>query len=218
MSVKRNVTAGPVGSAMAAAHLRRPPHPSRRVARLLASIRKEDVRAGIRAHTRGRGGALRRPAGHRLGRCPRGPPDEPSLFCRARPGRPCYQRNPAKRVDHAASTPTCCCSCCCPDSCSRRRSRHASTTCGVAPRGDRAGGAGVLISAGIVAVVLHLATGMDPTLAFVVGSAVAATDPAAVITIFKRLGTPRRLGRSSRPRASSTTAPGSWCSRSPSAR
>ena len=67
---------------------------------------------------------------------------------------------------------------------------------------------GVLISAGIVAVVLHLATGMDLTLAFVVGSAVAATDPAAVITTFKRLGAPRRLGRSSRPKASSTTAPG----------
>jgi CPA1 family monovalent cation:H+ antiporter len=52
---------------------------------------------------------------------------------------------------------------------------------------------GVLVSAGIVALVLHLATGMDPTLAFVVGAAVAATDPAAVITIFKRLGAPRRL-------------------------
>ena len=52
---------------------------------------------------------------------------------------------------------------------------------------------GVLISAGIVAVVLHFATGMDLTLAFVVGAAVAATDPAAVITIFRRLGTPRRL-------------------------
>ncbi len=52
---------------------------------------------------------------------------------------------------------------------------------------------GVLISAGIVALVLHVATGMDLTLAFVVGAAVAATDPAAVITIFRRLGTPRRL-------------------------
>ena len=52
---------------------------------------------------------------------------------------------------------------------------------------------GVLISAGIVALVLHFATGMDATLAFVVGAAVAATDPAAVITIFRRLGAPRRL-------------------------
>jgi Na+:H+ antiporter len=52
---------------------------------------------------------------------------------------------------------------------------------------------GVLISAGIVAVVLNLATGMDPTLAFVVGAAVAATDPAAVITIFKHLRVPQRL-------------------------
>ncbi len=52
---------------------------------------------------------------------------------------------------------------------------------------------GVLISAGIVAAVLHFATGLDPTLAFVIGAAVAATDPAAVITIFKHLRVPQRL-------------------------
>jgi len=52
---------------------------------------------------------------------------------------------------------------------------------------------GVLISAGIVAVVLNVATGMDLTLAFVVGAAVAATDPAAVIAVFKHLRIPQRL-------------------------
>jgi CPA1 family monovalent cation:H+ antiporter len=52
---------------------------------------------------------------------------------------------------------------------------------------------GVLVSAAIVALILHLATGLDPTLAFVAGAMVAATDPAAVIAVFKRLGAPRRL-------------------------
>lgn len=52
---------------------------------------------------------------------------------------------------------------------------------------------GVLLTAIIVAGVLTMTTGLDFGLGFVVGSIVAATDPAAVIATFKRLGTPRRL-------------------------
>ncbi len=52
---------------------------------------------------------------------------------------------------------------------------------------------GVLITAAIVAVALHAATGLDPELALVVGAMVAATDPVAVIATFKRVGAPRTL-------------------------
>lgn len=52
---------------------------------------------------------------------------------------------------------------------------------------------GVLISAAVVAVVLHLATGLPLDLAFVVGAMVSATDPVAVISTFKRVGTPKSL-------------------------
>jgi len=52
---------------------------------------------------------------------------------------------------------------------------------------------GVLITAGVVAVALHLVTGMPLELAFVVGAMVSATDPVAVIATFRRLGTPRSL-------------------------
>jgi CPA1 family monovalent cation:H+ antiporter len=53
---------------------------------------------------------------------------------------------------------------------------------------------GVVITAAIVAAVLTATSGIDPALAFVVGAIVAATDPAAVIATFKRLGVPRKLG------------------------
>ena len=52
---------------------------------------------------------------------------------------------------------------------------------------------GVLISAGIVAIVLHLATGLRLDLAFIVGAMVSATDPAAVVATFKRLAVSRSL-------------------------
>lgn len=52
---------------------------------------------------------------------------------------------------------------------------------------------GVLVSAAIVAVVLNLATGLRFELGMVVGAMVAATDPVAVISTFRNLGTPRRL-------------------------
>jgi len=52
---------------------------------------------------------------------------------------------------------------------------------------------GVLVSAGIVAVVLHLATGLRLDLAFIVGAMVSATDPAAVVATFKRLRVPPAL-------------------------
>jgi CPA1 family monovalent cation:H+ antiporter len=52
---------------------------------------------------------------------------------------------------------------------------------------------GVVISAGVVAVILNLATGMRFDLAFVIGAMVSATDPAAVLATFRRLGSPHRL-------------------------
>ena len=52
---------------------------------------------------------------------------------------------------------------------------------------------GVIISAAVVAIVLNLATGMRADLAFVIGAMVSATDPAAVLSTFRRLGSPRRL-------------------------
>ncbi len=52
---------------------------------------------------------------------------------------------------------------------------------------------GVLITAGLVAVAVSLATGMDPTVAFLLGAMISATDPVAVVALFKRLGAPTRL-------------------------
>jgi CPA1 family monovalent cation:H+ antiporter len=52
---------------------------------------------------------------------------------------------------------------------------------------------GVLVSAAIVAAVLAIATGLPIELGFVVGAMVAATDPVAVVSTFKQLGSPRRL-------------------------
>ena len=52
---------------------------------------------------------------------------------------------------------------------------------------------GVLASAAVVATVLHFATGLRFELAFVVGAMVSATDPAAVIAVFGKLGITRRL-------------------------
>ena len=54
-------------------------------------------------------------------------------------------------------------------------------------------GPGVLVSAGLVALFLHLGAGLPADQAFVVGAMLAATDPAAVIATFKRLASPRRL-------------------------
>ncbi len=53
---------------------------------------------------------------------------------------------------------------------------------------------GVVLTAGIVAVVVHLATGLDLALAFVLGAMISATDPVAVVTLFRKLGVPSRLG------------------------
>jgi CPA1 family monovalent cation:H+ antiporter len=52
---------------------------------------------------------------------------------------------------------------------------------------------GVLISAAVVAMVLYAATGLPIGLGFVVGAMVAATDPVAVVSTFRQLGSPRRL-------------------------
>src|SRR5262245_48203137 len=48
---------------------------------------------------------------------------------------------------------------------------------------------GVIISAGVVAAVLAIATGLPVELAFIAGAMVSATDPAAVVATFKRLRT-----------------------------
>jgi CPA1 family monovalent cation:H+ antiporter len=55
---------------------------------------------------------------------------------------------------------------------------------------------GVLVTAGVVAVVVHLVTGLDPALAFVLGAMISATDPVAVVTLFRKLGVPSRLATS----------------------
>lgn len=52
---------------------------------------------------------------------------------------------------------------------------------------------GVIATALIVAAVLFFATGLPFELGFVLGAMVSATDPAAVVSTFKRLKTPRRL-------------------------
>lgn len=52
---------------------------------------------------------------------------------------------------------------------------------------------GVVIVAGIVATVLHLATGLDYQAAFLVGAMVSATDPVAVISTMRHMHAPERL-------------------------
>ena len=52
---------------------------------------------------------------------------------------------------------------------------------------------GVLITAAIVAVVVSTLTGLDLPTAFLLGAMISATDPVAVIALFKRLGAPGRL-------------------------
>ncbi len=52
---------------------------------------------------------------------------------------------------------------------------------------------GVLITAGVVAVVVSATTGLDFSLAFLLGAMISATDPVAVVALFKRLGAPSRL-------------------------
>ncbi len=54
-------------------------------------------------------------------------------------------------------------------------------------------GPGVIVVALIVATALYAGTGLPIELGFIVGAMVAATDPAAVISAFKKLGVPRRL-------------------------
>lgn len=52
---------------------------------------------------------------------------------------------------------------------------------------------GVLVTAAVVAAVLHLATGLPLNEAFLVGSIVSATDPVAVVSTMRRLKAPPRL-------------------------
>jgi len=52
---------------------------------------------------------------------------------------------------------------------------------------------GVLLVAGVVAVVLHLATGLPLETAFVVGAVVSATDPVAVVASMRDAHAPRQL-------------------------
>ncbi len=52
---------------------------------------------------------------------------------------------------------------------------------------------GVLVTAAVVALILHAATGLPVNEAFVVGAIVSATDPVAVVSTMRRLDAPRRL-------------------------
>ena len=52
---------------------------------------------------------------------------------------------------------------------------------------------GVIVTAVIVALILHVAAGMSLALAFVVGAIVSATDPVAVVSTMRNLNAPRRL-------------------------
>jgi CPA1 family monovalent cation:H+ antiporter len=54
-------------------------------------------------------------------------------------------------------------------------------------------GPGVIVVAVVVALALSIGTGLPFELGIIVGSMVAATDPAAVITTFRKIGVPRRL-------------------------
>jgi Na+:H+ antiporter len=52
---------------------------------------------------------------------------------------------------------------------------------------------GVVLTAGLIALMGHLVLGLTLSVAFLLGSMVAATDPVAVIGVFRRLGIPDRL-------------------------
>ena len=52
---------------------------------------------------------------------------------------------------------------------------------------------GVLITAFVVAIIVSTTTGMDLGSAFVLGAMISATDPVAVVSLFKRVGAPTRL-------------------------
>jgi CPA1 family monovalent cation:H+ antiporter len=52
---------------------------------------------------------------------------------------------------------------------------------------------GVLLTAGVVAALMHYAAGFDWVVALLFGAIVAATDPVSVVATFKQLGAPSRL-------------------------
>ena len=52
---------------------------------------------------------------------------------------------------------------------------------------------GLLISTGLIGVIVHYTTGIPLNYALVLGSILSATDPVAVIALFKQLGAPARL-------------------------
>ncbi len=52
---------------------------------------------------------------------------------------------------------------------------------------------GVIITAAVVAVVVSTVTGLDLGVAFILGAILSATDPVAVVSLFKRLHAPARL-------------------------
>ncbi len=52
---------------------------------------------------------------------------------------------------------------------------------------------GLLLSTGLTGYIIHLATGIPLAESFLLGSILSATDPVAVIALFKQLGTPLRL-------------------------
>lgn len=52
---------------------------------------------------------------------------------------------------------------------------------------------GVIFSVGMIALILHFASGLSWSAALLFGSIVSATDPVSVLALFKKLGAPKRL-------------------------
>ena len=92
------------------------------------------------------------------------------------------------------SRPRSSCWCCCRGSCSRRRSGSTSTTSGGRSAGSSCSPRRASSSARRSWPRSSLSRpGLPLELGFVVGAMVAATDPVAVVSTFKQLGSPRRL-------------------------
>jgi CPA1 family monovalent cation:H+ antiporter len=53
--------------------------------------------------------------------------------------------------------------------------------------------AGVILSLGIIATILHFAAGLSWSTALLFGAIVSATDPVSVLALFRKLGAPKRL-------------------------
>ena len=111
-----------------------------------------------------------------------------------RAGRARRRRRTSCSRSTSRSAPRSSCSCCCRASCSRPRSGSTSTISGGRSAGSSCSPRRACSSARRSwPRFSHVATGLPLELGFVVGAMVAATDPVAVVSTFKQLGSPRRL-------------------------